>query len=149
MKIAIGSDHRGYKLKEEIKKYLEENDIEYIDYGTNSEELVNFPYIAKDVCLGVKRKEYDKAILICGSGFGMTIVANKFKGIRCVSCFNEETAKLAKQHNNINVLALPADFVNTNDAICIIRTWIATEFLGGRYEDRNKMIEEIEKENMK
>jgi len=149
MKIAIGSDHRGYKLKEEIKKYLEENGIEYIDYGTNSEELVNFPDIAKDVCLSVKRKEYDNAILICGSGFGMTIVANKFKGIRCVSCYSEETAKLAKQHNNINVLSLPADFVSTNEAICIIRTWIATEFLGGRYEDRNKMIEEIEKENMK
>ena len=149
MKIALGSDHRGYKLKEEIKKYLEEKDIEYIDFGTNSEELVNFPEIAKDVCFGVQNKKYDNAILVCGSGFGMAIVANKFKGVRCVPCYTEETVKLAKQHNNINVLALPADFITTNDAICIIRTWLATEFLGGRYENRNKMIEEIEKENMK
>ena len=149
MKIAIGSDHGGYKLKEEIKKYLEEKQIEFEDYGTNSEERADYPEIAKEVCISIKRKECDRGIIICRTGYGMAIVANKFKGIRCAPCYKEETAKLAKEHNNMNVLALPADYVTTNEAICIIRTWIATEFLGGRHENRIKMIQEIEKENMK
>ena len=107
--IAIGSDHGGYKLKEEIKKYLEEKEIEYEDCGTFSEERADYPEIAKAVALEIQNKQCDKGILICRSGIGMSIVANKFKGIRCAKCDNEEEAKFSRMHNDSNVLALGAD----------------------------------------
>ena len=147
--IAIGADHGGYKLKEEIKKYLAEKGIEYKDFGTNSEERVDYPIIAKEVSKCVQSGEADFGILICRTGYGMAIAANKFKGIRCVPCYNEETTKFAKLHNNMNILALGADNVTTNEAICILRMALATEFEGGRHSERLKLIEEIEKENMK
>jgi len=147
--IAIGSDHGGYKLKEEIKKYLEEKSIEYKDLGTMSEESVDYPNIAKEVAMEVANKKAEKGILICRSGIGMSIVANKFKGIRCTPCDNEEIAKFARLHNNSNILALGADRMTVNEAICILRMWLATEFEGGRHIERIKLIEEIEKENMK
>ena len=147
--IAIGCDHGGYKLKEEIKKYLEEIGIEYKDFGTNSDERTDFPIYAKEVAVAVQRKECDSGILICRTGFGMSIVANKFKGIRCAACYNEETVKQAKEHSNINVLAIPADYANSSLAIRMIRIWIASEFLGGKYGERLEMINEIECENMK
>lgn len=147
--IAIGSDHGGFKLKEEIKKYLEEKNIEYKDFGCMSEERVDYPNIAKEVALAVQKNECEKGILICRSGIGMTIVANKFKGIRCTLCYNESSAKLSKMHNNSNILALGANELTVNEAICILRMWLATEFEGGRHENRLKIIEEIEKENMK
>ena len=144
--IAIGSDHGGYKLKEEIKKYLEEKEI---DCGTFNEENVNYPEIAKTVALEMENKECNKGIVICRSGIGMSIVANKFKGIRCAKCNDEEEAKFSRMHNDANMLALGADYIDTNKAIRIVRMWIATEFQGGRHEERIKMIEEIENENMK
>ena len=146
---AIGSDHGGYKLKEEIKKYLDEKEIKYIDCGSFSEERVDYPNIAKEVAEKVQSKECENGILICKSGIGMSIVANKFKGIRCAKCDNEQEAKFAKMHNNSNILALGADYVTVNEAICILRNWIATEFEGGRHKTRIELIEEIEKENMK
>ena len=149
MKIAIGSDHGGYKLKEEIKKYLDEKQIEFVDFGTDSEERVDYPVIAKDVCISVQKKEADFGIVICKTGYGMSIVANKYKGIRCAACYNEESAKFAKLHNNINVLALGAEYVSVNEAICILRMIFATEFEGGRHNERLNLIKEIEKENMK
>jgi len=147
--IAIGCDHGGYKLKEEIKKYLEEIGIEYKDFGTNSEERTDFPIYAKEVAGAVQRKECDSGILICRTGVGMSIVANKFKGVRCAACYDEATVKQAKEHSNINVLALPADYANSSLAIRMVRIWIATEFLGGKYAERVGMIEDIEKNNMK
>lgn len=147
--IAIGSDHGGYRLKEEIKKYLDEKEIEYKDLGCIDEERVDYPNIAKEVATAVQSKECEKGILICRSGIGMSMVANKFKGIRCALCHNEYTAKYARLHNNSNVLAIGADDITTNEAICILRMWIATEFEGGRHEERLKIIEEIENENMK
>ena len=147
--IAIGSDHGGYKLKEEIKKYLEEKEIEYTDCGTFNEESVDYPEIAKAVSLEVQNKECEKGIIICRSGIGMSMVANKYKGIRCAKCNDEEEAKFSRMHNNSNLLALGADYIDVNKAIRIVRTWIATEFEGGRHESRVKMIEEIENENMK
>ena len=149
MKIAIGADHGGYKLKEEIKKYLEEKEIECLDFGTNSDERVDYPVIAKKVCNSVQEKEADFGIVICKTGYGMSIVANKFKGIRCATCYNEESAKFAKLHNNINVLALGAEYISVNEAICILRMIFATEFEGGRHNERLNMIKEIEKDNMK
>ena len=147
--IAIGSDHGGYQLKEEIKKYFEEKDIAYKDMGCISEERVHYPNIAKEVAIQVQSKQCEKGMLICRSGIGMSIVANKFKGIRCTPCHNEYTAKFAKLHNNGNVLSIGADDVTVNEAICMIRIWLATEFEGGRHEERIKIIEEIENENMK
>ena len=138
--IAIGCDHGGYKLIEEIK---------YKDLGCMNEERVDYQNIAKKVAKAVQSKECEKGILICRSGIGMSMVANKFKGIRCALCHNEYTAKYSKLHNNSNILAIGADDVSTNEAICILRMWLATEFEGGRHEERIKIIEEIENENMK
>ena len=137
------------KLKEEIKKYLEEKEIEYIDCGTFDEESVDYPEIAKAIALEVQGKECDKGIAICRSGIGMSIVANKFKGIRWAKCNDEEEAKYSRMHNDANILALGADYIETSEAIRIVRMWIATEFEGGRHEERIKLINEIEKENMK
>ena len=147
--IAIGSDHGGYKLKEEIKKYLQEKNIQYKDYGCMNEERVDYPNIAKDVATAIQNKECDEGILICKSGLGMSIAANKFKRIRCTLCHNEYTAKYAKLHNNSNILAIGADDVTVNEAICILRMWLATNYEGGRHEQRLKIIEEIENQNMK
>lgn len=147
--IAIGCDHGGYKLKEEIKKYFDEKEIKYKDLGCMDEERADYPNIAKAVAKEVQSKKCENGILICRSGLGMAICANKFKGIRCTPCYNEETAKYSKLHNNSNVLALGADYVSVSEAICILRMWLATEFEGGRHDERLKIIEEIENENMK
>lgn len=147
--IAIGCDHGGYKLKEEIVRYLKEKEIEIEDCGTYSEERADYPLIAKDVAEAVVNKKCECGILICRSGLGMAITANKFKGIRCVPCYNEQTAKFSKMHNNSNILALGADYVTVNEAINIVRMWLATEFEGGRHQERVDMISEIESNNMK
>ena len=147
--IVIGSDHGGYKLKEEVKRYLDEKEIKYVDKGTFSEESVDYPEIAKVVAKEVSEKRADTGILICRSGIGMSICANKFKGVRCAPCYEEQTAKFARMHNNANILALGADYISTNDAICIVRQFLATEFEGGRHAARVDLINEIEKENMK
>ena len=147
--IAIGSDHGGYKLKEEIKKYFDENGIEYRDFGTDSEEKTDYPIYAKKVAQAVQSKECEGGILLCRSGYGMTVVANKFKGIRAASISNEEAAKFAKADDDINVITLGGDYLTINEAICIIRNWLATEFKGGRYAERLEMINDIESQNMK
>ena len=147
--IVIGSDHGGFKLKEEVKRYFDEKEIKYIDKGTFSEESVDYPQIAKEVAKEVSEKRADMGILICRSGIGMAICANKFKGVRCAPCYQEQTAKFARMHNNANVLALGADYITTNEAICIVRQFLATEFEGGRHLARVELIGEIEKENMK
>ncbi len=145
--IVIGSDHGGFKLKEEIKRYFDEKDIKYEDKGTFSEESVDYPNIAKEVAKDVSNRKADVGILICRSGIGMSIVANKFKGVRCAVCYQEQTAKFSRMHNNANMLALGADYITTNEAICIVRQFLATEFEGGRHEARVNLISEIEKEN--
>ena len=147
--IAIGCDHGGFRLKEEIIKYLEEKSIEYKDFGCMNEERVDYPNIAKEVSKAVQEKSCETGILICRSGIGMSIVANKYKGIKCALCHNEYTAKYAKLHNNANILAMGADDVTVSEAICILRMWLATNFEGGRHEERLKLIEEIENDNMK
>ena len=147
--IAIGCDHGGYQLKEEIKKYLEEKQIPYKDLGCMNEERVDYPNVAKEVAKEVQAKNCEKGILICRSGIGMSMVANKFKGIRCVLCHDEFTAKYSRLHNDGNVLALGADVVSVNEAICILRMWLATEFEGGRHQERIDLIKDVEAENMK
>ena len=147
--IAIGADHGGYKLKEEIKKYFEEKEIEYKDFGTYDEQRTDYPIYAKKVAEAIQSKECDSGILVCRSGYGMTVVANKFKGIRAAAVHDEESAKFAKADDDINVITLGGDYLTTNQAICIIRNWLGTEFKGGRYLERLKMLEEIENNNMK
>ncbi len=147
--IALGCDHAGYKLKEDIKKYLDEIGVEYKDFGTYSTERADHPIFAEKVAKSIQSKECDKGILICTTGSGMAIDANKFKGIRCALCIDESSAKQAKEHLNANIIALPAGYLKLSDVIKMIRTWIASEFLGGRYLERLQMIEKIEQENMK
>lgn len=147
--LAIGADHGGYELKEEITKYLREVGIEYNDFGTYSKDRVDYPNIAKVVSKAVQDKNCDRGILICRSGYGMSMVANKFKGIRSAPCFCEEAAKFSRMHNDCNILALGADYVTTSEAIKIVRIWLATEFEGGRHAERLALISDIENENMK
>ncbi len=147
--IAIGSDHGGFKLKERIKVYLDEIGAEYKDFGTYSDERTDYPIYVEKVVDSIKEKESDKGILICTTGNGVSIAANKTRGIRCANCFNEEMARLAKAHNNANILAMPAGFVDEREAVLMVRTWLATEFMGGRHSERLQMIEDIENRNMK
>ncbi len=147
--IAIGADHGGYRLKEELKKYLDEIGLEYKDFGTYNEERTDYPIYAKEVAKAVSTNECEKGILICRSGHGMAIVANKYKGVRAAAITNEDDAKFAKTDDDINVLTLGSNCLATNEAIRIMRTWIATEFKGGRYQERIDMITQIENENMK
>ena len=149
MKIVIGADHGGYKLKEEIKRYLSELGIEYKDFGTYSEERTDYPIYAKKVAEEVSSKRCELGILACRSGAGMTIVANKFKRVRAANFTNEEEARLSTSDDKINLAVFGADYITADLAIRIIRIWLATEFKGERYEQRLKMIEQIEKENMK
>ncbi len=149
MKIVLGADHGGYKLKEEIKRYLAEKEIECEDKGCFSEESVDYPNIAKEVAKDVSVGKAEMGILICRSGIGMAICANKFKNVRCAPCYQEQTAKFARMHNNANVLALGADYITVNEAICILRQFIATPFEGGRHEERVRLISKIEEENFK
>ena len=109
--IAIGSDHGGYKLKEKLERYLEEEGIAYKDFGCQADENVDYPDIAEKVAEAIQIKKCQSGILLCRSGVGMDIVANKFKGIRCANCDSEEKAEMARRHNNANVLALGADYI--------------------------------------
>ncbi len=147
--IAIGSDHGGYKLKEEIKKYLDEIGIEYKDFGTDSEERTDYPIYAQKVSESIVKKECDKGILLCKSGCGMAIVANKYKGIRAGLVVDEKEARFAKADDDINVITISGNNTSIEEAIKMIRMWLGTEFKGGRYQERIEMINQIEKENMK
>ena len=147
--IAIGSDHGGFKLKEEIKKYLDENNIKYKDYGTFDEERTDYPIYAEKVAKSIQSKECDEGILVCKSGAGMTITANKFRGIRATIGFNKEVTIASKADDDVNVLVLPSEYMTISQAVAVVRVWLATEFKGGRYEERLQMIENIEKNEMK
>ena len=147
--IAIGSDHGGFELKEEIKKYFDEKEIEYKDFGAYSKDRVDYPIIAKQVAKAVQNKDADRGILICRSGYGMAMVANKFKGVRSAPCFCTRAAEFSRLHNNTNVLSLGADYVTVDEAKEILKTWLNTEFEGGRQIARLNLIKDIENENMK
>jgi len=142
--IAIGSDHGGFELKEKIKKFFDQNNIKYHDYGTHSTASVDFPDYAELVCKSILNKECEKGILICGTGIGMSIAANKFSGINCALCYNIMGAHLAREHNNSNVLALGGRVLGEQLAIEIIKEWLNTSFLGGKYQRRNDLIKKIE-----
>lgn len=144
MKIAIGSDHGGFKLKEKIVIFLKSRKYQVNDFGAFSEESCDYPLIAYDVAKKVASKKNNKGILICKSGIGNCIVANKVKGIRAALCYNIKAAKLSRLHNDANVLVLGAVFTNFTKAKGIIETWLNTDFEGGRHLRRVKQIEGIE-----
>lgn len=146
MRIAICSDHRGYELKENLVKKLLENEIKCDDYGCFSNERCDYPTFAFKVGEAVSKKQCDFGIVICGSGDGVSISANKVKGIRCVCVKDSEHVKRAREHVNVNVLAFAAEETNVDEAYEMVQTMISTSFLGGRYEERTKLIDEYEKQ---
>lgn len=128
MKVAIGSDHAGFKLKEHIKKYLKKRGIKITDFGTTSEESVDYPDFAYPVAKAVGKGKFDRGIVICGSGVGVTIVANKVRGVRAVNAYNVYTAQQSREHGNCNVLALAGRKLKKQMAIRIVKTWLETKF---------------------
>ena len=142
--IALGCDHGGYELKQEIIKYLEEKKIPYKDFGCDSTQSVDYPIYARKVGRAIQSGECEKGILICGTGLGISLAANKVKGIRAAVCSEPFTAKMARAHNNCNILAFGARVVGPELAKMIVETWLDTEFEGGRHQRRVDMIMEIE-----
>ncbi len=144
MKIAIGSDHGGYNLKEAIKKHFDEKGIEYQDFGTNGTESVDYPEFGMSVAEAVKSGEFDKGIVCCGTGIGISISANKVPGIRCAVVTDTFSAEMSRAHNNANVLALGERVVGEGLALKIVDVWIETDFEGGRHGRRVGKIGDIE-----
>ena len=130
MKIALASDHAGYKLKETIKEYLKRKKIEYHDFGALSEESVDYPDFARPAAEAVAKGSYDRGIFFCGSGVGVTIVANKVKGIRAVNAYNSYIAKQSREHGNCNVLCLAGRQLTRAKATKIVSVWLKTQFSG-------------------
>jgi ribose 5-phosphate isomerase B len=139
-KIAIGCDHAGYDYKEAIKPWLEANGYTVKDFGTYSKESTDFPDFAHPVAESVENKYYELGILICGSANGVAMAANKHQGIRAAICWTEEIAALARQHNNANILCIPARFVSLDDAKKIVDRFFHENFEGGRHERRVSKI---------
>lgn len=144
MKIGIGSDHGGYRLKESIKAYLDEKEIAYIDYGVDREESVDYPDYGAKVARAVVAKEVDRGIVVCGTGIGISIAANKVKGARCALCSNEFEARMARAHNDANLLALGGRVIGEELANAIVEEYLNGEFEAGRHERRVNKIMEIE-----
>ncbi|WP_199754392.1 ribose 5-phosphate isomerase B [Brachyspira aalborgi] len=144
MKIAIASDHTGVELKSEIIKYLKELGHEVSDFGTNSAESIDYPIYGKKVSEEISKGNYDGGVLICGTGIGISLAANKVKGIRAAVCSEPYSAKLSKQHNNSNIIAFGARVVGVDLAKMIVKEWIEAKFEGGRHLKRVELISKIE-----
>jgi ribose 5-phosphate isomerase B len=145
MKIALAADHAGYEEKEKLKKTLDELGVQYEDFGTVSTESVDYPDYARKVGEAVAHGEADQGLLVCGSGTGMAIAANKVPGVRAAVAWNEEIARLAREHNDANVLSLAARYTPADEIDKIIRAWFGAHFDGGRHERRVEKITEIER----
>ena len=144
MKVVLASDHRGYQLKDSLKKFLEERKIEFLDVGTFSADSVDYPDFAMLAAEKVSHGDYDRGILICGSGIGMCVVANKFPGVRAAVCHDVSAAEMSRKHNDSNMLGLGADVINEELARKILHVWLETKFEGGRHLRRIQKISEIE-----
>ena len=145
MKIAIGYDHVGYILRKDIVEYLENKNITVIDLGAPSTERTDYPIYANRVAIAVNSKEADLGILICGTGIGISIAANKYQGIRAVVCSDPYSAKLSREHNNTNILAFGSRVVGSELAKMIVDQWLMAKFQGGRHQTRIDQINAIEK----
>lgn len=142
MKIAIGSDHAGFAYKEKIKALLASLGHDVTDFGTNSEESVDYPLFIRPVALAVARGEAERGVVLGGSGNGEAMCANRVKGVRCALCWNIESARLARQHNDANVISIGQRMISEEDALEIVRVWLNTEFEGGRHVRRIQMLDE-------
>jgi ribose 5-phosphate isomerase B len=141
MKLAIGCDHAGFELKETLKTYLVEKGFELVDKGTYSLDSVDYPDFAHAVSIAIEKGQVGLGILICGSGNGISMAANKHAGIRAALCWKSEIASLARLHNNANILSLPARFISAEEAKEIVDTFLSTEFEGGRHANRVNKIQ--------
>lgn len=141
MKISIGADHGGYEIKQELKKWLLSRSIEVKDFGTESTDSVNYPSFAHVVAKSIQNYESDFGILVCGSGQGMAITANKHKQIRAALCWNKSIAKLSREHNNANILVLPGRFITRDEAVEIADVFLKTVFEGDRHQKRIDLID--------
>lgn len=149
MHIAIGSDHRGVQVKSKLIVALENLRHVVEDCGTQGEDSVDYPDFAKEVCRRVAERRADRGILICGTGIGMSITANKFAGVRAASCYDEVMAEMSRRHNDVNVLCLPGDLIGNRPVVDLVRVWLDTAFEGGRHERRLQKIAEIESQSRK
>ena len=142
MQLAIGSDHRGVRVKARIVATLQEWGHQVLDVGAHDESSVDYPDYAKQVCEQITAGECERGILICGTGIGMAIAANKFPGVRAANCYDEVMAEICRRHNNVNVLCLPGDLIGERPIDELLRVWVTTEFEAGRHERRLEKIEE-------
>ncbi len=142
-KIAIGSDHAGYQFKEFLKEYLTLQNYTITDFGTHSEDSMDYPDSIHPLGDAVNRNEIEKGVIICGSGNGVAMVANKYPGVRAAVCWNEEITKLARIHNDANVISLPARFISRNEALSFLKIFLSTDFEGGRHKRRVEKISQI------
>ena len=136
MKIAIGADHAGFELKEKVRETLQEMGHEVKDFGPSSDDSVDYPDYAHPVATAVENNEFDLGILMCGSGNGINITANKHQGVRSALCWTEEIASMARLHNNANILAMPARYISEELGLNILKTFVETDFEGGRHQRR-------------
>ena len=141
MEISIGADHGGYEIKQKLKEWLFSRSIEVNDFGTDTTASVNYPGFAHVVAMSIQNYESDFGILVCGSGQGMAITANKHRQIRAALCWNKSIAKLSREHNNANILVLPGRFLSGDEAIEIVEVFLKTEFAGGRHQSRIDLID--------
>jgi len=141
MKIAIGSDHAGFQYKEKIRDYLESLGHTVTDFGTHSEAPVDYPLFIRPVAEAVARREFDRGIGLGGSGNGEAIVANRIRGIRCALCWNADSARLARQHNDANMVSLGQRMMSLEAALQIVQIWLETPFEGGRHQRRADLID--------
>lgn len=144
-KVALAADHAGFEEKEKLKKTLDEIGVEYEDLGTDSLASVDYPDYAQKVGEAVARGKAEQGILVCGSGIGVAIAANKIRGVRAAQAWNEETARLARQHNNANILTIGARVIPEAEIPKIIKAWFGADFEGGRHEKRIEKISALEK----
>ncbi|MDS1030347.1 ribose 5-phosphate isomerase B [Bacillota bacterium LX-D] len=149
MKIAIGSDHGGYALKEKVVAYLQAKDVELTDFGTMGVDSVDYPDYALKVAEAVAEGQYDRGILICGTGIGIGIAANKVPGIRAALCNDTFSARASREHNDANILTMGERVIGPGLALDIVDIWLKTEFAGGRHSRRIAKIKEIEQKYFK
>jgi len=144
MNIALGSDHAGWELKEELKKFLSKEKTDYKDFGPYNEESCDYPDYTEKVCEAVLSGKFDRGVLICGTGIGMTIAANKIKGIYAAQCGDTYSAEMSRKHNNSNVLVMPGRLIGKTLGTEILKIWMNTEYEGGRHDKRLNKIKDIE-----
>lgn len=149
MKIVIASDHAGFPLKEKIKEYLSQEKVNVEDYGVQNLQSVDYPDYASKVAEAVSSQKADAGILVCGTGLGMSITANKFKGVRAVTVSDLYSARMAKEHNNANVLALGGRVLDVPKALRLVKTWLRTPYKSDRHQKRLDKIAALEQKNLK